>query len=350
MEKFNALDINTRQLAFEETAARKSLRSTIIEKDFWVCWTLQKLFTNPDLCPHLTFKGGTSLSKGYNLIHRFSEDIDLTISKNAPFVVDCPSPLEGNIGSNERRRRTDQLKAGAQKFLREIAIPVLRQDITSALGGSGWQLILDEKDRDGQTVLFEYPKMFDYTDGDETTEVYIRPHIKLEFGARGDIEPNEMRSIRPYVADEFSQLFDEPNSNISTLSAIRTFFEKATILHALHHGSKLSPRMSRHYYDTCMMVRGGILEMAQAESALLASVVENKSILFRDSKASYETAIFGTLMLVPPESIIAALKDDYSKMDEMFMGEYPSFDEILDELAKAQEILNSAGQVIPNQT
>lgn len=255
--------------------------------------------------------------------------------------------MEGNIGSNERRRRTDQLKAGAQKFLREIAIPVLRQDITSALGDSGWQLILDEKDRDGQTVLFEYPKMFDYTDGDETTEVYIRPHIKLEFGARGDIEPNEMRSIRPYVADEFSQLFDEPNSNISTLSAIRTFFEKATILHALHHGSKLSPRMSRHYYDTCMMVRGGILEMAQAEPALLASVVENKSILFRDSKASYETAIFGTLMLLPPESIIAALKDDYSKMDEMFMGEYPSFDEILDELAKAQEILNSAGQVIP---
>lgn len=150
MEKFNTLDIDTRQLAFEETAARRGLRSTIIEKDFWVCWTLQKLFANPCLGPYLTFKGGTSLSKGYNLIHRFSEDIDLTISRNAPFVVDCPSPLEDKISSNERRRRTEQLKAGAQKFLCEIAIPALRQDIISVLAKSGWRLILNEKDPDGQ--------------------------------------------------------------------------------------------------------------------------------------------------------------------------------------------------------
>ena len=350
MEKFNTLDINTRQLAFDETAARRGLRSTIIEKDFWVCWTLQKLFANSALGSHLTFKGGTSLSKGYNLIQRFSEDIDLTISRTAPFVVDCPNPLEDHISGKERKRRIEQLKTGAQRFLREITIPILSQDINSALGESGWRLILDENDPDGQTVLFEYPKMFDYTNGDKTTEVYIQPQIKLEFGARGDIEPNEIRSIRPYVADEFHQLFEQPDSKVSTLSAIRTFFEKATILHSLHHGSNLRPRMSRHYYDTCMMVRGGILEMAQQEPAILASVVKNKSILFKDTKASYETATFGTLMLIPPEKIITELKDDYTKMDEMFMGQYPSFEEIVKDLAQAQEILNSVSKVLKNHT
>lgn len=360
MDQFALRSAEDRRTFLQETAARLDLVEIIVEKDFWVCWTLKRLFSNPDLSAVLTFKGGTSLSKGYGIINRFSEDIDLTISRNAQFLSDCPDPTENAISKNEQKRRIDTLKLNAQRFVAEIALPTLEAAIQSALNASeGWSIKLDPEDPDQQTILFYYPQVFSYqkiTGGPLNTaalnelalnemsveENYIRPRVTLEFGARGEPEPKDTCSISPIVAETFYDEFAEPSVEVSTLHIERTFWEKVTILHAIHHGANLRDRMSRHYYDTHMLGLSPKAGEAIRNRELLASVVRNKSLMFRDSKASYETAEFGTLKLVPNEEQIPTLRADYDRMRDMFMGEFPDFDEVLEGLRALQEKINNS--------
>ncbi|MDD4617110.1 MAG: nucleotidyl transferase AbiEii/AbiGii toxin family protein [Alphaproteobacteria bacterium] len=353
MDKFANKPETERHDLLQEAANRRDVAPIIIEKDFWVCWTLKRLFTDPALAPHLTFKGGTSLSKAYGLIERFSEDIDLTISREAPLLKEGASPMEENISGKERERRIDTLKQNAQRFVAEIILPNLQGSIAAQLGNAqSWQLMLDKNDPDQQTILFHFPKTFNYGMGygrgaygvgnfGEGETGYIKPSIKLEFGARGETEPHTQSTLRAYVAETFSDLLPDATFDVSTLAAERSFWEKVTILHALYHNQKLASRMSRHYYDTCMMAQRGVADTALRDRALLEQVVRNKKLLFRDAKASYDTAVFGTLRLVPPEELLPSLKKDYEAMGEMFMGTAPDFAEILSELAELEGKINA---------
>ena len=143
------------RLAFiNEAAARRDVTPIIIEKDFWVCWTLRRLMEVPVLRDHLTFKGGTSLSKAYGIIERFSEDIDLTIGRDAPLVSETLPPMEDGISGKERERRTKALKAAAQSYVQTIALPELAKAIEASLGtAEGWTVRIDPDDRDAQTIL-----------------------------------------------------------------------------------------------------------------------------------------------------------------------------------------------------
>jgi len=353
MEKFAQLPNQERHDILQEAASQRGLTDIILEKDFWVCWTLKQLFLSPALSPYLTFKGGTSLSKAYGLIERFSEDIDLTISREAPFLQVGLSPMDAGISGKERERRIEALSTNAKSFVREIALKDLSSEISTQLGeNSGWSVVLDPHDPDQQTVLFYYPKVFEYSVGlnfsnfslnqnNFSSAGYIRPHIKLEFGARGDIVPHESRRIIPYVAENFPDFFPAPYADVTTLSVDRTFWEKVTILHSLYHGSKIRDRMSRHYYDTYMLYKHGIAETAIQRSELLGQVVQNKNLMFRDAKASYDTAKIGSLKILPNPEQIEILKSDYSKMNEMFMGEHPDFNELLSTLSELEYLVNA---------
>lgn len=337
MDKFATKPDAERHDILQEAANRHGISTIIMEKDFWVCWTLKRLFANLDLAPYITFKGGTSLSKAHHLIERFSEDIDLTISRQAPHVVEGKSPMEEDISRKERGRRIEALKQKAQFFVAKNILPALETDIRSALGKAvEWQVVSDENDPDRQTILFYYPKVFGKGEAG-----YIMPHIKLEFGARGETEPSNTETISPYVVEAFPSLFTEKACTVPTVSAERSFWEKATILHALYHGTKMRDRMSRHYYDTYRMDQKGITEKALGNVALLAQVVRNKSVFFRDGKASYETAKIGSLRLVPEGAFLETLEKDYAAMSEMFMGESPSFDTIIDGLAALETRINN---------
>ncbi len=151
------------RLAFiNEAAARRDVTPIIIEKDFWVCWTLRRLMETPGLGEHLTFKGGTSLSKAYGIIERFSEDIDLTIGRSAPQIEPTRTPMEDGISGKERDRRAKALKGAAQEYVHNTAMPALEAAIAKALGTrAGWNLVLDPDDRDAQTILFEYPRLLE---------------------------------------------------------------------------------------------------------------------------------------------------------------------------------------------
>jgi predicted nucleotidyltransferase component of viral defense system len=351
MDKFFTLPDADKIEAFEETGTRHSIASAIVEKDFWVCWTLKRVFENPQLAPHITFKGGTSLSKAYRLIDRFSEDIDLTISKDAPYLADGKDAMEDGVSGKERQRRIDALKENARRFVAELALPILHQSIAAKLP-TGWKLELDANDPDNQTILFTYPRLMNYGMGygmggygvgrfGEGEIGYIKPIIRLEFGARGDIEPSENKQIAAYVAEIFPQLFDEPNSSVHVLTVERTFWEKVTILHALHHGKKMRERMSRHYYDTYILAQKGIADKAMPDVALLEQVVRNKSLMFSDNKASYDTAVIGQLRLMPKPEAVEDLKKDYVEMAAMFIQQAPDFETMMQGIAELEKRINA---------
>jgi hypothetical protein len=139
---------------------------------------------------------------------------------------------------------------------------------------------------------------------------------------------------------EFPVQFTVKEFSVPTLAVERSFWEKVTILHALHHGSTMRDRMSRHYYDTFQMAKAGVAKAARADSALLDQVVRNKNLMFRDSKASYDTAKIGTLKLIPRPDDVDRLEKDYAAMEEMFMGDYPDFGTIMNEMAVLEDFLN----------
>jgi len=352
MDEFARRPADDRRAFIEEAANRRDLTAAIIEKDFWVCWTLRRLVHCADLAGHFTFKGGTSLSKAYGIIQRFSEDIDLTIDKNAPLVRDVPSPMEGGISGNERKRRTEKLKAAAQEYVATVVMPALTKEIEAVLGtAEGWEVVPDPDDPDGQTLLFNYPRLANYGQGfgqggwgvgrfGEGEIGYIKPRIKLEFGARGDTDPSDLKDITPYLAETFPEELPDSISSIPTLAVARTFWEKATILHALHHNGKLREGMSRHYYDTLMLAQSGVADEALEQPDLLARVVHNKSLMFADNSASYDTAVIGSLRLVPSEEIKAQLEEDYEAMLEMFMETPPTFEDLLTGIVELEVRIN----------
>jgi hypothetical protein len=338
MDEFARRGDSDRRAYFEEAARRRDLTPIILEKDFWVCWTLRRLVRHPDLAGHITFKGGTSLSKAYGIIQRFSEDIDLTIRRTAAGLSDLASPMDEGISGKERVRRTEAIKAGARAFVGGLAHPGLQKAIADALDTTdGWTLELDPEDGEGQTILFHYPGA-----DRSSAKAYIKPSIKLEFGARGDPEPFKMRPITPYVAEEFPDEFSDPGTAVETLRVERTYWEKATILHALHHNGKFRAGLSRHYYDLLMLDGAGVTPEAIAQAPLLARVVQNKMLLFTDRSASYETAVLPTLRLVPTDAFREALRTDYAAMSDMFMAQPPSFAQLLGGLTALQERLNGS--------
>ena len=348
MDEFARRPVDERRAFFAEAAARRDLTPLIVEKDFWVCWTLRRLMGVPELAGVLTFKGGTSLSKAFGIIKRFSEDIDLTINRAAPLLSEVASPMAGDISGKERERRGKALSAAAQEWVATILLPTLAQAIEEALGTSeGWSIEADPDDRDLQTVLFNYPASsgygLDYGTNYGGHTGYVQPRIKLEFGARGDPEPVEQRDILPYVAEDFPGEVPDASTTVPTLALERTYWEKATILHALHHSGKLRPGLSRHYYDVFMLDAAGITERALAERDLLEQVVRNKTLLFADAKASYGTAQLGTLRLAVTDAMHDELAADYAAMTEMFMEEPPTFEELVSRLADLEARINGAG-------
>jgi hypothetical protein len=345
MDEFARRSAGDRRAFIEEAANRRDLTPIIIEKDFWVCWTLRRLTTTPALKNHVTFKGGTSLSKAYDIIHRFSEDVDLTIRRDAPLIERVAPPMEAGISGKERERRTKALKAAAQAYVAKVAMPALTKAIEAALGtAEGWSVELDPEDKGVQTLLFNYPRTSGWGNnwgsawGGDAGTGYIKPRIKLEYGARGEPEPFEERVIVPYLAEDFPDELPDAETPVPTLSAVRTYWEKATLLHALHHKGELREGLSRHYYDLVMLDRAGVTAEALAQPKLLTAVVRNKRLMFADKRASYDTAVIGQLRLLP--STAEALASDYNAMADMFMAQPPSLPELIDAIADLEKRLN----------
>jgi hypothetical protein len=167
--------------------------------------------------------------------------------------------------------------------------------------------------------------------------------VKIEMGARADHWPSETRTITPYVAEQFPQGFKAASCAVKVLSAQRTFWEKATILHAEFHRPAEKPmpeRFSRHYCDFHELIRKGVAKNAMTQPELLARVAQHKNVFFKTSWARYGEATKGSLRIAPPEHRVEALRDDYAKMQQMFFGEPPEFDAMIGVLEQWESQFN----------
>ena len=326
-----------RRLMFEEAGIKKGIDPALIEKDFWVCWTLKRIFEIDVLREHLIFKGGTSLSKVHNAIKRFSEDIDLTIGKE---LLGFTGKSDPNIISarKEREKIIEKMMEACSKYINGELSGIIRTSFTQVLRDSaGWKIEPDTSDNDRQTLLFYYPFTLKVPD-------YIRPAVKLEFGSKSDMWPSSISKITPYAAEFFPESFNEPFCELKVMTAERTFWEKATILHQEAHrpdDKPLPSRLSRHYYDLAMLSGTDIREKALNDLSLLKRVVEHKQYFFRCGWAQYDKAFPGTFRLISGESRLSGLRKDYDNMRMMMFENPPSFDEIITCLAQLEKDINN---------
>ena len=334
MDNFLKTSTSDRLSVFTEAAFSLGINLTVLEKDFWVCWTLNQLFNNKELFDHMVFKGGTSLSKSYSLIDRFSEDCDLTINRS---ILNVKDPSEAGISSKELQRRIDSLMLSIRAYIKDFILPVLANACKNSINNNEeWQLDIDQ---DGLTILFSYPTAHDINNQ------YVQKTIKLELGARGGISPKQNTIIKPYIAESVLGSNLESSAPIPTLSPERTFWEKLTILHGLYHrrlkGKEIAARMSRHYYDVYMLIKQGIDKSAMLNLTCLDDVVKNNIIFFKDNNASQNTAKLGSFCLVPNAEMLENLRQDYKNMEVMILGETPSFDNIIKVIKDLEVRLNN---------
>lgn len=328
MQAFLKLSREDQKLAIEQTAARKGWIATSVEKDFWVCWTLEQLFALPELKGHLTFKGGTSLSKAWGLIDRFSEDIDLTIGRDALGFGGENSP-ERAPSAKQQAKRLKALREACGAFVSKTLLPNLSDRFAGELAADVWQLVLDADDPDRQTLRFPYPTHF----GGEQAR-YVHPIVKIEFGARSDPWPAHERSIQPVITEEFPQLFAQPETIVHALAPERTFWEKAMLLHEETYrptDKQRRPRMARHYYDLYRLIQSGIAAKGVEDVDLFKQVLAHRSVFFAQNWIDYQAMAPDTLRLLPLQNQEQSWRQDYTAMQaEMFTQVPPDFDAVLD--------------------
>ena len=323
-----------RQPYFEETAARRNSTTTAVEKDFWVCWTLEHLFTLESV-PELRFKGGTSLSKVFGLINRFSEDIDISIDRGALGFTGERDLANPDLTNTKRRALGQELSAAIIQEVSSNILPKLHQRCEKMLGKGGWELRVSQDENEEMTLLFQYPNTFEYSK-------YLLPQIKIEFG-RGDQQPSEESSVTSFVCEMFPDVFREKSASVLVLDCQRTFWEKVTLLHAENHRpdpENLKPRMARHWSDVAVMSTAERFHDERLSLDLLEQVIRFKKIYFPRNWANYDTAVPGTLRIVPNQPLQAMLRKDYQQMEEMFPRKPIPFDEVLKMLETLQERIN----------
>lgn len=313
---------------FQETAAALRVHPAIAEKDFCVCWTLDFLFSDCEWKAHLAFKGGTSLSKAFGLIQRFSEDIDLVLDwrilgykQNEP--MRARSARQQDLFGKAINRK-------AEEFLADELAPALRRELSSRVAG-----IIEVKARN-DNILIRYPKAFSLD--------AIQPEVRLEIGPMAAWFPQSIQTIRPYAAEHYPDIFKMPSVQVRTIDAERTFWEKATILHQEAHRvpeKPLPPRYSRHYYDLYRMALSPVRDSALRRLDLLEDVVAFKQRFYRSPWAMYEAAKPGSFRLLPPEYNRKSLVEDYARMRTMLFGLVPDFADIEQGLAELEQGINA---------
>jgi hypothetical protein len=297
---------------------------------------LNELFALADARSPFIFKGGTSLSKVWKAIHRFSEDIDISLSREWLGFSGTRDP-ESAVSRKQRERLIEQLSAAcAARVLVDLA-PALQERVAEVFGTNGWAIEASEEDP--QTLSFRYPS----TLATSATGGYVRSEIRIECVARSDRWPAAEQTITSYVAEAFPRALPDAAFALPVLDIERSFWEKATILHAEAHraaGTPIPERFSRHYSDLVSLSQHAKAQEALTRDDLRARVVEHKSVFFRAAWASYDTAVPGTFRLVPSAERLIELERDYAAMHEMFFRTPLSWSEVVARLKELEKSIN----------
>ncbi|MBU0631474.1 nucleotidyl transferase AbiEii/AbiGii toxin family protein [bacterium] len=325
MDKVANLSKQERSELFSETARIMHTTNAIVEKDFWVVWVLDKIFSDDRINKILMFKGGTSLSKVFNLIGRFSEDIDLILDWN---LISGEDPNQQRT-KNKQDKYNKEVNENAKIYIKESLLPII-SEITAPY------CICRINADDEHSINIAYPAAF--------SDKYLRPEILLEIGPLASWMPSHTYEIGSYASEYFPKLFNKLKFKVNAIAAHRTFWEKATILHQEAHRAlekQMLPRYSRHYYDLALMATSNVKDDAIKNIELLNHVVEFKKKFYPVNWANYNTAKVGTLKLIPPEYRIEELRKDYKAMENMIFDKKLSFENIIEILQILEDEINN---------
>lgn len=304
----------------------------MLEKDVWVCWVLQHLFAMPGRLP-MAFKGGTSLSKVFNAIARFSEDVDITLDYRG--LDPSFDPFAEGVSRNQLRKSSEALKDFVLAHVQGVVAPYFRGALVEQFGADAGKVEVSE---DGEQLRVHYATAL------EPRGDYVGSSVLVEFGGRNITEPNEDHEIRPDIAGHLAEL-DFPVAQVRVLSPARTFWEKATLMHVECHRDEFranADRLSRHWYDLAMLADCEIGALALGDRDLLADVVKHKKVFYSAGYANYDACLTGQMRLLPATAVLAALHEDFRSMVDagMFIGTPPSFDHIVERLRALEATIN----------
>lgn len=328
MNKFLTLNDSQRKNVYESISHKVNLPAQVVEKDFWVTAVLQTVFSLP-IAEHLVFKGGTSLSKGWKLIERFSEDIDLAVD---------PIFLGANEG-DLTKKQIKKLRKASSLFVLEQLTPMIRERIAD-VGLQPFITLEAQPNGEGDNtypeprqVYFRYQSVF------SETLNYLRPDIVLEVSARSLLEPTDAIEVKSILAEH---LPFEPLAKAAVHTAVpaKTFLEKAFLLHEMFsvpgHGMK-AERKSRHLYDLYVMMNKDFAKSAIKDNQLWESIRHHREIYTSVRDMDYTPEVRHRMQLVPREDIIDVWRNDYEAMKEsMIYGKRPTFEELVVSLSELQ--------------
>lgn len=339
-ERFIALSPNDQREVLEQVRQTTGRPTHLLEKDVWVVWALGALFDSP-LAADLTFKGGTSLSKAYKIIERFSEDIDLTYD-----IRKLIGDLTGNDGSlptsrSQASKWTKAVRDRLPGWIAESVQPIL----AAALERDGLKATLGIGGEERNQLLLSYPPINQGTG-------YVAPVVLLEFGGRATGEPH---GILPVTCDMAGQIdgVQFPEASPMVMSVARTFWEKATAAHVYcAQGRIRGERYARHWHDLAAIARSGYYEGTVTDRAVAQAVAAHKTCFFSEKNVAgeiidYFAATNGQLKLVPEGAARDALADDYKNMvaDEVMVGNALPFDALMQACAEIEARANDTGSV-----
>jgi Nucleotidyl transferase AbiEii toxin, Type IV TA system len=321
--------------ALEVAAALSGRPAHLLEKDIWVVWALSAIYDAP-LGGTLTFKGGTSLSKVYKVIDRFSEDIDLTydIRELVPDLLRDGNPIP--VSPSQEKKITNAVRSRLPQWIEQTVKPVIEQ----ALVANRLQAELSLAGKDSDKLIITYPAIKKGTG-------YATATIQLEFGARATGEPHQ----RHHVACDIVPFIDGvtfPTAQPLVMAAERTFWEKATAAHVYCLQGRLrGDRYSRHWYDLAALAKTTHFTSAASDHELARQVAEHKSMFFAEKdvdggKVDYFQATSGDLRLIPQGPSLDALAKDYTAMleDGLLAFEQPTFETVMASCSAIQEKVN----------
>lgn len=328
MDKFLMFSKEDQNITIMNTAKQFNMPEAIIEKDFWVCYMLHYLFTEFKYKDFICFKGGTSLSKVYHSIERFSEDIDLSLDWSIIGVL----KEEAYIPRSNRQQDiyNKKMNEKTEIYIEKILLPIIQNDFNNK-PIKNFKLYVDETNT--HTICFQYPRVYQ--------DSSILQNIRLEFGVLAEPVPSNIKTIKPYLAKRYPHIFID-EIKVKTVDIQRTFFEKITILHreANRLNGNYPRRYSRHYYDTYQMIKNNLAYESLENIELLKMVIDFKKKFYPCNWAKYDEILEGKCHLVPNATAIKTFSQDYDNMKSMFYSYYPPFNEIISVLSQFEKVMN----------
>ncbi|RWR19609.1 nucleotidyl transferase AbiEii/AbiGii toxin family protein [Sinirhodobacter populi] len=340
-----AADAQTKAGVFTTTAQRLGTTPQNVEKDFWVCWTLDALFNGLKDRPRLLFKGGTSLSKGFGLIRRFSEDIDVTVFRDDLGEAASIEELQA-LSGKKRGAALDAIKAACEVYINGPCLAGLSEivdEVAKRNRLSSGQFRVEADPHDSQALYLRYPSA-------TPEDAYIAKAVKIESGAKSALDPNSTRIIRPYLEADVPGI-DLGVTDVTTVDAERTFWDKIVILHGLRrwfdNRGELrgdGQRVSRHYYDVCQLMASDAGKSALKDRRLAEDCVAHARMFFNRPAFDLAIAAPPTFSIHPEGKMLDDLRRDYRAMAGMIFGEASAFEAIMDGISELEVALNSADE------